>query len=152
MLSSVGFYLLHQPSRLRSGVDCADCGAALKQEPMLHTEDRNSCDSSLTDSLDLSTDVSSAMNQIVQEDLLLNGEAKDLVPPPRKNRQARRQELINPPPPKPPYSSALVNASAARQTRQPRHLHPTNPTLLQVSNAIEIDDLFNLYTHSRQIK
>ncbi|KRY29849.1 putative RasGEF domain protein [Trichinella spiralis] len=121
--------LLHQPSRLRSGVDCADCGAALKQEPMLHTEDRNSCDSSLTDSLDLSTDVSSAMNQIVQEDLLLNGEAKDLVPPPRKNRQARRQELINPPPPKPPYSSALVNASAARQTRQPRHLHPTNPTV-----------------------
>ncbi|KRZ52813.1 Guanine nucleotide-releasing factor 2 [Trichinella nativa] len=121
--------LLHQPSRLRSGVDCADCGAALKQEPMLHTEDRNSCDSSLTDSLDLSTDVSSAMNQIVQEDLLLNGEAKDLVPPPRKNRQARRQETINPPPPKPPYSSALANASAARQTRQPRHLHPTNPTV-----------------------
>ncbi|KRX63360.1 Guanine nucleotide-releasing factor 2 [Trichinella sp. T9] len=121
--------LLHQPSRLRSGVDCADCGAALKQEPMLHTEDRNSCDSSLTDSLDLSTDVSSAMNQIVQEDLLLNGEAKDLVPPPRKNRQARRKETINPPPPKPPYSSALANASAARQTRQPRHLHPTNPTV-----------------------
>ncbi|KRY13675.1 Guanine nucleotide-releasing factor 2 [Trichinella patagoniensis] len=121
--------LLHQPSRLRSGVDCADCGTALKQEPMLHTEDRNSCDSSLTDSLDLSTDVSSAMNQIVQEDLLLNGEAKDLVPPPRKNRQARRQETINPPPPKPPYSSALANASAARQTRQPRHLHPTNPTV-----------------------
>ncbi|KRZ85251.1 Guanine nucleotide-releasing factor 2 [Trichinella sp. T8] len=121
--------LLHQPSRLRSGVDCADCSAALKQEPMLRTEDRNSCDSSLTDSLDLSTDVSSAMNQIVQEDLLLNGEAKDLVPPPRKNRQARRQETINPPPPKPPYSSALANASAARQTRQPRHLHPTNPTV-----------------------
>ncbi|KRX21966.1 Guanine nucleotide-releasing factor 2 [Trichinella nelsoni] len=121
--------LLHQPSRLRSGVDCADCGAALKQEPMLHTEDRNSCDSSLTDSLDLSTDVPSAMNQIVQEDLLLNGEAKDLVPPPRRSRQARRQETINPPPPKPPYSSALANASAARQTRQPRHLHPTNPTV-----------------------
>ncbi|KRZ07605.1 Cathepsin B-like cysteine proteinase 6 [Trichinella zimbabwensis] len=121
--------LLHQPNRLRSGVDCADCGAELKREPILRTEDRNSCDSSLTDSLDLSTDVTSAMNQIVQEDLLLNGETKDLVPPPRKHRQARRQETINPPPPKPPYSSALANASVARQTRQPRHLHPTNPTV-----------------------
>ncbi|KRZ22761.1 Guanine nucleotide-releasing factor 2, partial [Trichinella pseudospiralis] len=121
--------LLHQPNRFRSGADCADCGAELKREPILCTEDRNSCDSSLADSLDLSTDVTSAMNQIVHEDLLLNGETKDLVPPPRKHRQARRQETISPPPPKPPYSSALANASVARQTRQPRHLHPTNPTV-----------------------